>query len=82
MTTLIVAAVLLGLTGVLLLVLLRSLKKDRDRQQANILALQSRTVSIKEADRRRFEDAMLEDRALVRKLRSAMDETAEARRPR
>jgi hypothetical protein len=82
MTTLIVAAVLLGLTGIALLVVLRRLKKDRDRQQANILALESMTASIKAADRRRFEDAMLEDRALVRKLRSAMNETAGAPGPR
>jgi hypothetical protein len=82
MTTLIVAAVLLGLTGIALLVVLRRLKKDRDRQQANILALESMTASIKAADRRRFEDAMLEDRALVQKLRSAMNETAGAPGPR
>ena len=82
MTTLIVTAILLGLMGTALLVVLRLLKKDRDRQEANILALQSRTASIKAADRRRFADAMLEDRALVRKLRSAMDERAGATDPR
>ncbi len=72
MTIIIVGAVLFGFLCIGGALLIRKVRRDMERQQANILALQSRTASIKQADRQRMHSAMTEDRGLVSKLRVAL----------
>lgn len=76
MTIIVVAAALLGLAGILAFALTRSVRKDLERQHANVRALESRAASVKHADRLRVQSAMHEDRSLVRKLALAIADRA------